>query len=78
MEKGIKNQPISIVLLTNMDGTILNILSYYTNLTQEEAILKEKELIQFLDATNPEKGYNLSPGGQTGPKDFTKIKESSQ
>lgn len=53
-------------------------LILYTNLTQEEAILKEKELIQFFDATNPEKGYNLSPGGQTGPKDFTKIKESSQ
>lgn len=35
----------------------------YTNLTKEEAKQKEIELIAFYDLTNPNKGYNITPGG---------------
>lgn len=34
------------------------------NLTYQEAFQKEKELIALYDTTNPEKGYNLSLGGE--------------
>ena len=35
----------------------------YTGLTKEEAEQKEIELIAFYDSMNPEKGYNMTPGG---------------
>lgn len=37
----------------------------FKNLTQEEAEQKEIELIEQLDATNPQKGYNLAKGGKS-------------
>lgn len=33
------------------------------NLTRDQAILKEKEYISLYEATNPEKGFNVSCGG---------------
>lgn len=36
----------------------------FDNLTQEEAFQKEIELISYYDATNKEKGYNVSLGGE--------------
>ena len=36
----------------------------FENLTKEEAIKKEIELIDFYDSTNPQKGYNLTTGGE--------------
>lgn len=38
----------------------------YTNLSQEEAWEKEKEIIKKLDLTNPSNGYNISEGGNGG------------
>lgn len=35
----------------------------FTNLTKEEAEQKEIELIAFYDSMNPDKGYNMTPGG---------------
>lgn len=35
----------------------------FVNLTKEEAEQKEIELIAFYDSMNPEKGYNMTPGG---------------
>ena len=46
-----------------------------TELTKEEACKQEKELIQQYQSNNPEYGYNISPGGATGPTDFTKMTE---
>lgn len=43
------------------EGFIKEIL--YKNLTKEEACQKEIETIAYYDATNPEKGYNISLGG---------------
>ena len=38
----------------------------FTELSKQEAIEKEKELIQLYDSTNRDKGYNLSTGGESG------------
>lgn len=49
------------------------------NITHDEAALLEQELIQNFDATNPEKGYNKTKGGDRNfPSDQTikKIKEA--
>lgn len=35
----------------------------YTGLTKEEAEQKEIELIAYYDSINPDKGYNMTPGG---------------
>lgn len=35
----------------------------YTGLSESAAVQKEIELIAFYDSTNPENGYNRSPGG---------------
>lgn len=35
----------------------------HTGLTEEQAKIKERELIGVYDSTNPAKGYNHSPGG---------------
>lgn len=37
----------------------------YSNLTKEQANLKEQELISFYKTQNPEYGYNLTAGGST-------------
>ena len=37
------------------------------SLTKEEADVKEKEFIELYEATNPDKGYNLTPGGEYSP-----------
>lgn len=36
------------------------------NLTNKEANEKEQYYIKLYDSTNPEKGYNLAPGGEAG------------
>ena len=36
----------------------------FAGLSKEEAIKKEVELISFFDSTNPNKGYNLTTGGE--------------
>lgn len=46
----------------------------FDNLTEEEAKQKEIEMIALYDATNKEKGYNLSKGGDA----FFKGREHSQ
>ena len=46
----------------NFDHEIL-----FEGLTKEEADEKEKELIDFYDSRNPEKGYNTREGGSNGP-----------
>lgn len=38
----------------------------FDNLTAEEANKLEQQYIQLFDSTNPNKGYNLQPGGQNG------------
>lgn len=38
----------------------------YADLSQNEAMQKEKELINMYDTTNPKKGYNISTGGESG------------
>lgn len=46
------------------DGFEHEILAY--NLSKEEANEMERYYIQEFDATNPEKGYNIAPGGDVG------------
>lgn len=46
----------------NFDHEIL-----FANLTKEEADKKEKEMIDFYDSRNPQKGYNTREGGSNGP-----------
>lgn len=46
----------------NFDHEIL-----FSNLSQSEAFVKEKELILYYDSQNYKKGYNNSPGGESGP-----------
>lgn len=36
----------------------------FDGLTKEQADIKEKEMIAFYDSNNPDKGYNLTDGGQ--------------
>lgn len=36
----------------------------FDGLTKEQADIKEKEIIAFYDSNNPDKGYNLTDGGQ--------------
>lgn len=49
----------------------------YKGLTREEAIEKEKELIQQYDSSNRNKGYNVSPGGfAPGEETVAKIQET--
>lgn len=38
----------------------------FSNLSLKEAKAKEIELIAFYDSTNPEKGYNITKGGESG------------
>lgn len=38
----------------------------FNNLSLEEAKLKEIELIAFYDSTNPDNGYNITLGGESG------------
>ena len=38
----------------------------FSNLSKEEASLKEIELIKLYDSTNKKYGYNVSPGGENG------------
>jgi group I intron endonuclease len=38
----------------------------YSNLSEQEAKLKEIELIALYDSTNPNKGYNITLGGESG------------
>lgn len=42
----------------------------FENLTQEEAIAKENELITKYDSINRDKGYNVVPGGGLGIKGY--------
>ena len=50
----------------------------FQNLTKEQAELKEKQLIEKYQATNPNKGYNIKKGGALGPQDFTEMTEWSR
>lgn len=45
------------------------------NLDSIEVNTKEKEYISLYDTTNPEKGYNISPGGG-GVSELTRLKMS--
>lgn len=54
----------------NVEHTIL-----YSDLTEDEAKLKEIELIQLYNATDHKFGYNVSPGGDS-VSEITKIKLS--
>ena len=47
----------------------------FDGLTKEEAEQKEIELIAFYDSTNPQKGYNLSLGGNSFGKHSEKTKQ---
>ena len=51
----------------------------YTDLTAEEAELKERELIAFYHSTDPNRGYNLTTGGEKGkrhhPSSIQKMRE---
>ena len=42
-----------------------------SNLTESEACHFEKLLIEKLDLQNPDKGYNISPGGQSAPQGYS-------
>ena len=63
----IKKQPnshfSSAILKYGWDNFTHNIL--YSNLTKEEANLKEQELIAFYNTQDPKYGYNLTAGGST-------------
>lgn len=48
----------------------------YDKLSQKEACEKEKELIAFYDSTNPQKGYNITTGGNIGYS-VTRISEKT-
>ena len=49
----------------------------FEGLSREEALEKEKELIQQYDSSNRNKGYNISPGGTApGEETATKIRET--
>lgn len=49
----------------------------FTELTEAEAIEKERELIALYDSTNPAKGYNRDPGGGVrSPETAAKISAS--
>jgi hypothetical protein len=51
----------------------------FEGLTKEEAYSKEIELIAQYDSTNPDKGYNISPGGYTvSDKQRESIRETSK
>lgn len=49
----------------------------FEGLSKQEAIEKEKELIQLYDSSNRKKGYNISPGGAApGEETTAKIRET--
>ena len=51
----------------------------YSNLTREEAKHYEESLIKKLDTRNPEKGYNISSGGENCiPSEITILKRSNK
>lgn len=51
----------------------------YEGISREEALKREKELIQYYDSSNQEKGYNISPGGYAlGEETVAKIKETRE
>lgn len=51
----------------------------YENVSREEALKREKELIQHYDSSNREKGYNISPGGYApGKETVAKMKETRE
>lgn len=49
----------------------------FQDLSKEDALAKEKELIQLYDSSNRKKGYNISPGGAApGKETAAKIRDS--
>jgi group I intron endonuclease len=50
----------------------------FNDLTLEEALEKEKEMILLYDATNKDKGYNLSSGGKSGFAGMHHTEESKE
>lgn len=49
-----------------------------SNLTQEESCQMEKDLITLYESTNPERGYNLSTGGESGHTGVPMSQEARQ
>jgi predicted GIY-YIG superfamily endonuclease len=49
-----------------------------TGLTKEEAIIAERKCIKHWDLRNPEKGYNISPGGNLGTKGYHHTEETKR
>lgn len=49
-----------------------------SELTKEEACLVERKLIKRYDSRNPQKGYNLSSGGQSGAAGLKQSKETCE
>lgn len=47
-----------------------------SNLTKEESCQMEKDLIALYESTNPQKGYNLSTGGESGHTGVPMSKEA--
>lgn len=64
--KGYQKQPViwSAIQKYGWDNIEHKIL--YTNLSQEEAGEKEKELIQLFESTTRNNGYNIQEGGNNG------------
>ena len=50
----------------------------YENLSQEEAIKIEHDLIEHYDSTNSRKGYNIVPGGGLGIKGYRFTEEQKE
>lgn len=61
---GYSNCPLFYKAIKKYGWDNINHEILYENLTKEEAILKEKELIEKYDSTNNKKGYNLTKGGE--------------
>ena len=47
------------------------------SLTKEEADIKEREFIELYEAANPDKGYNLTPGGEYSPATAEAIEKTN-
>ena len=64
--KGYKNKQQLVYRAINKYGwDNIEHLILFENLTHEEAEQKEKELIKFFQATDPQYGYNAESGGST-------------
>lgn len=69
--EGYKDQPRFYTAINKYGWDNFTHSILYENLSEEEACLKEKELIEVNNSTNPKFGYNVIAGGRISSTDKT-------